>query len=129
MDAAGLLDPAGLDTAQAEPDFELHRVAAAGGAAGEPHGPAFDGGTGSTTGERLLYWKRGVLVSVTLVGVDRTAMPPEQEVDRDYTVRLESGQERNTIGRNLFWPSEGAGNSSTAARSANRADRHQPPQP
>ena len=52
------------------------------------------------TGQRLLFEDRargGAMVEVTLVCVDRTVLPPEQEEERGYTVMLPDGRERNTL--------------------------------
>ena len=52
------------------------------------------------TGQRLLFEDKangGAMVEVTLVTVDRAVLPPEQEEERGYTVRLPDGRERNTL--------------------------------
>eukprot|EP01047_Picozoa_sp_COSAG01_P099455 COSAG01_NODE_29468_length_636_cov_22.785847_2_plen_63_part_00 len=41
-----------------------------------------------------------------LVAVDRSALPPEQEHERGYTVRLPDGSERNTLASRLRLPLE-----------------------
>ena len=57
-------------------------------------------------GQQLLFEDRasGSTVEVTLVVVDRTALPAEQEAERGYTVRLPDGRERNTLRARLRLP-------------------------
>ena len=62
------------------------------------------------TGQQLLFEDKargGAMVEVTLVSVDRTVLPPEQEEERGYTVRLPDGRERNTLRARLWLPVEG----------------------
>eukprot|EP01047_Picozoa_sp_COSAG01_P064624 COSAG01_NODE_8585_length_2728_cov_14.207684_6_plen_112_part_00 len=49
----------------------------------------------------------GVLEDVVLVAVDRSALPPDQEHERGYTVRLPDGSEQNTLASRLRLPAAG----------------------
>lgn len=60
------------------------------------------------TGQRLLFEDEasGSTLEVTLVVVDRTVLPAEQETERGYTVRLPDGRERNTLRARLRLPDQ-----------------------
>jgi hypothetical protein len=58
-------------------------------------------------GQKVVFEDRargGMLVDVVLRTVDRSAMPPEQEHERGYTVQLPDGRERNTLASRLQLP-------------------------
>ena len=115
FDAAGQANAASL--ARAVPAVRVHRAApmvaaapaVAAAAAAVPVGAAVAAAPAApsavavperwSAGQQLLFEDRASssTVEVTLVVVDQTVLPPEQEAERGYTVRLHDGRERNTL--------------------------------
>jgi hypothetical protein len=73
---------------------------------GEPDAP-LQTGASMCAGQQLIYEDRAhssELVDVVLVMVDPSALPPEQEHTRSYTVWMPDGRERNTLAERLQVP-------------------------